>query len=53
MKYTDEQIRQNLTEFIEKTEQHEIRYIISYCLGYYGYITHQIWRVIKSIDGVL
>ena len=49
MKYTDAQIMENITEFIDKYDQHEVQYIISYCLGYYGYITKQIWRVIDEL----
>lgn len=49
MIYTDEQIKANLTEFIEKFDQHELVFIVPYCLGYYGYITKQIWRVITEL----
>lgn len=49
MRYTDEQIRNDLIAFVEETEQTEIRYIIPYCLGRFGYITNQIWRVIVGL----
>lgn len=49
MRYTDEQIRQNLTEWIYITGETKVRYIIHYCVGYYGCITKQILRVIEDL----
>ena len=50
MRYTDNEIRNDLLSFIEETEQSELRYIIPYCLGRFGYITNQIWRVIVGLN---
>ena len=49
MKYTDEQVKKVVQEFVEETGQHEVRYIVSFCLGYFGYITNQIWRAIIEV----
>lgn len=46
MRYTDEQIRENIVRFIEDTEQPELAYVVDYCIGYYGKIDRQIWRII-------
>ena len=55
MRYTDEQIRETLLTWVKETEQTEVVYVIPFCLGYYGYISNQIWRVICELrgDGVL
>ena len=50
MRYTDNEIRDDLMTFIEETNQPELRYIIPYCLGRFGYITNQIWRVIVGLN---
>lgn len=49
MRYTSDQIKETLTTFIEETEQDDIVAIISFCVGYYGYITKQIWNVITDL----
>ena len=49
MRYTDDQIKTNVTEFIEETKQNDLVAIISFCVGYYGYITKQIWGVITDL----
>lgn len=49
MRYTDAEIHETLVTFIHDTEQPELRYVIPFCLGFYGYITHQIWRVITDL----
>ncbi len=49
MRYTDEQIRSTILDHINETDQHELRYIIPFCIGFYGYITGQIWRVIRML----
>ena len=49
MKYTDDQIRETILSHIYDTDQRELRYIVPFCLGYYGYITNQIWRVITLL----
>jgi len=55
MKYTDKQIADVIFAFMDETEQTELRYVVNYCLGYFGYITKQIWRVIESmmISGII
>lgn len=50
MKYTDDQIKRELREFALVTGQPELRHVISYALGYYGYITNQIWRQIQELE---
>lgn len=49
MRYTDEEIRTTLLDFIHETDQHELIFVIPFCLGFYGYITNQIWRVIRLL----
>ena len=49
MRYTDRQIYDTLHDFMQETGQRELRYIIPFCLGYYGYITKQIWRIISTM----
>ena len=49
MKYTNDQIRATLKEFIIETGQNDIVAVISFCVGYYGYITKQIWNVITDM----
>ena len=49
MRYTSEQIEKNILAFMEDTNQYEIVHVIAYCLGYYGYITNQIWNVILDL----
>lgn len=49
MKYTDAQIKEQLTDFVTDYQQPELMYVIPFCLGYYGYITNQIWRVINEL----
>ncbi len=50
MKYTDEQIRGHIEDWISITGQRECRYLIHYCLGFYGYLTKQIMRVIDQME---
>lgn len=49
MKYTNEEIKRTLLDFIEETQQTELRHVIAFCLGYYGYITKQIWNQIVEL----
>ena len=49
MKYTDDQIQTIILEHVIGTEQSELRYVIPFCLGYFGNVTNQIWRVIWSL----
>ena len=49
MRYTDEQIRADLEEWITLTGETKVRYIIHYCVGFYGCITKQILRVIEDL----
>lgn len=49
MIWTNNEIRDDLMTFIEETNQPELRYIIPYCLGRFGYITNQIWGVIVGL----
>jgi len=49
MKYTDEQIRGHIEDWIITTNCCEVRYLIHYCLGFYGYLTKQIMRVIEQM----
>ena len=49
MKYTNQQIYDNIKEFVEDTNQHELWLVIPFCLGYYGYITKQIWGEIFKL----
>ena len=51
MKYTDQQIRDNIKEFIMLTNQDALCHVISFCIGYYGYITKQIWLQIHKLRG--
>lgn len=49
MIYKDAEIRENIVSFINETKQPELAYVIHYCIGYYGYITKQIWNVIIEL----
>lgn len=49
MRYTDEQIKDNLTEFMSETTQNDLVAVISFSVGYYGYISKQIWSVITEL----
>ena len=49
MRYQNEEIKETLLTFIEETNQNDIVAIISFCVGYYGYITKQIWKVIVDL----
>lgn len=49
MRYTDAEIKETIRTFIDDTEQHELIYVINFCVGYYGYITKQILRVILDL----
>lgn len=49
MRYTNDEIRANIVEFISETKQDDLVSVISYCLGYYGYITKQIWNEIRYL----
>lgn len=55
MRRTNEEIKKDLIAFSEKTGQTELRWVIPYCIGYYGCITKQIWFVIGDLvhDGIL
>lgn len=55
MKYTNQQIRENLLWFVEDTNQHELWCVIPFCIGYYGSLTKQIWNVIIQlhVEGVI
>lgn len=55
MRYSNQQIRENIRWFIEETNQPEIYHVIPFCLGYYGYITKQIWDEIfhLHVEGVI
>lgn len=50
MKRTNTEIRENLLWFIDHANQNEIRWVLNYCLGYYGSITKQIWFVIGELE---
>lgn len=52
MRYTNEQIYENIKWFVETTKQPEVLHVIDYCLGYYGYITKQIRNVIRELIAV-
>lgn len=49
MRYTNEEIRTTLYDFISETGQYELRYVIPFCIGYYGYVSKQIWTVIHKL----
>lgn len=49
MRYTDAEIRQTIVSFIHDTDQQELRHVIPFCIGYYGYISKQIWLVIVDL----
>ena len=49
MKFQDAQIRATILEWILETKQDEMRYAIHFCLGFYGYITKQIMRVLDAL----
>ncbi len=49
MRYTDEDIRHTITDWIAITNQREVRFLLHYCLGFYGQITKQIMRVIDEL----
>lgn len=55
MRYTNESILENIREFIEETKQPELQHVIAFCIGYYGYITKQIWNQIfhLHVEGVI
>lgn len=55
MKYSDEQIKRNIKLFVQETHQREIKHLIPYLLGFYGYITNQIWRCVTELarEGVV
>ena len=49
MRYTDEQIQKELMEWIQLTGETKVRYVVHYCVGFYGCITKQILRVIEDL----
>lgn len=49
MSVTNDQIRKEIVSFVERYDEHELRFVISYCIGYYGAITPQIWDVIRDL----
>lgn len=49
MRYTDEEIRQTILSFIHETDQDQLRYVIPFCIGFYGYISKQIWYQILAL----
>lgn len=51
MRYTDDQIEAVILEWITETKQDELRHLIPFLIGYYGYITKQMWRVIAYLIG--
>lgn len=55
MRYSNQQIRENIRWFIEETKQPELHNVIPFCIGYYGYITKQIWGEIYHlyVEGVI
>lgn len=55
MKYTSQQIYEDIREFCEWSKQDELHFIIPYCLGRFGYITRQIWDEIHKLiqEGVI
>jgi len=55
VRYSNQQIRENIRWFIEETKQPELHNVIPFCIGYYGYITKQIWGEIYHlyVEGVI
>ena len=55
MKYTNKQIRETIRTFVDETKQPELQHVIPFCIGYYGYITKQIWNEILHLyfEGVI
>lgn len=53
--YAKSNIRKNLVEFVETMKQREARYVLSYCMGYYGTITQNVWDVVNELwaEGVI
>lgn len=49
MKFTNEEIRTHLLDWVKRTNQTEVRFLLHYCLGYYGYITKQIMAEIDKL----
>lgn len=50
MRFTDEKIKQDIVEWVHETHQRQIKYLIAFCIGYYGCITKQIWRCITDLE---
>lgn len=55
MRYTNKQIRENILEWVTETDQHDFIYAVAYCLGFYGYVTRQIFNVLSELhrEGIL
>ena len=49
MIYTSQMIRAQILDWVRETEQNEVRYLVPWCLGRYGYVSRQIWRVITEL----
>lgn len=49
MRYTDAEIEGVILKWIDETRQDELRYLIPFLLGYFGYISKQIWRVVEYL----
>ena len=49
MSHTKHEIKKNILWFMETTGQREIRHIVNYCLGYYGFISKVTWECITEI----
>lgn len=49
------EIRAEITDFITRHDQHELRYVIAYCVGYFGAVDATVWDVIRELmsEGVI
>lgn len=50
-----DKVADELRTFVEEHEQHELRYVIAYAIGYYGVIDDNVWAGIRQLlhEGVV
>ncbi|MBO5870268.1 MAG: hypothetical protein J6Q89_05905 [Clostridia bacterium] len=55
MRYTNKDIQDTIREFVNETKQDRLFDVIPFCIGYYGYISKQIWNEIYSliVEGII
>ena len=42
-------IKKNVVEFINDYDQHELRFVIAFCVGFYGAVDETVWEVIREL----